>query len=126
MALLLVPSGPHCLRRFTRESLAAIERRIAEEQANSARKDHKEESEEEKPSPHVDLEAGKQLPLIYGDVPAELIGQPLEDLDCFYNNKKKGGRQKTGNYKPVSLTSFIGRILESSIKDEIAEYLEMH
>ncbi|XP_059496069.1 sodium channel, voltage gated, type V-like, alpha b isoform X4 [Stegostoma tigrinum] len=88
MALLLVPSGPHCLRRFTRESLAAIERRIAEEQANSTRKDHKEEGEEEKPSPHVDLEAGKQLPLIYGDVPAELIGQPLEDLDCFYNNKK--------------------------------------
>ncbi|XP_067871288.1 sodium channel, voltage gated, type V-like, alpha b [Heterodontus francisci] len=88
MALLLVPSGPHYLRRFTRESLAAIERRIAEEQASSARKDHKEESEEEKPSPHVDLEAGKQLPLIYGDVPSQLIGQPLEDLDTFYNNRK--------------------------------------
>ncbi|XP_078087761.1 sodium channel, voltage gated, type V-like, alpha b [Mustelus asterias] len=88
MALLFVPSGPHCLRRFTRESLAAIERRIAEEQAISTRKAHKEESEEEKPTPHVDLEAGKQLPLIYGDVPSQLIGQPLEDLDSFYNNKK--------------------------------------
>uniref|UniRef100_UPI00398F085A sodium channel, voltage gated, type V-like, alpha b isoform X2 n=1 Tax=Pristiophorus japonicus TaxID=55135 RepID=UPI00398F085A len=88
MALLLVPSGPHCLRRFTRESLAAIERRIVEEQASSARKDRKEESEEEAPSPHVDLEAGKQLPLIYGDVPSQLIGQPLEDLDSFYSNKK--------------------------------------
>ncbi|XP_078390984.1 sodium channel protein type 4 subunit alpha-like [Cetorhinus maximus] len=88
MALLFVPSGHHCLRRFTRESLAAIERRIAEEQASSAQKDCKEESEEEKPSPHADLEAGKQLPLIYGDVPPQLIGQPLEDLDSFYNNKK--------------------------------------
>ncbi|XP_078280365.1 sodium channel protein type 1 subunit alpha-like [Rhinoraja longicauda] len=88
MALLFVPSGPHCLRRFTCESLAAIERRIAEEQKLVARKDHKEESEEEKPTPHSDLEAGKQLPIIYGDVPPKLIGQPLEDLDSFYSNKK--------------------------------------
>ncbi|XP_062898585.1 sodium channel protein type 2 subunit alpha-like [Mobula hypostoma] len=90
MALLFVPSGPHCLRRFTRESLAAIERRIAEEQAVSNRKDHKEESEEEKPTPNSDLEAGKQLPIIYGDVPPKLIGQPLEDLDSFYSDKKVG------------------------------------
>ncbi|GCB75619.1 hypothetical protein scyTo_0018236, partial [Scyliorhinus torazame] len=88
MALLFVPSGPHCLRRFTRESLAAIERRIAEEQTISTRKAGKEESEEEKPTPHVDLEAGKQLPLIYGDMPSQLIGQPLEDLDAFYSSKK--------------------------------------
>ena len=39
---------------------------------------------------------------------------------------KKGGRQQTGNYRPVSLTSVIGKILESIIKDEIAEYLEVH
>ena len=31
-----------------------------------------------------------------------------------------------GNYRPVSLTSVIGKILESIIKDEIAEYLEVH
>ena len=36
---------------------------------------------------------------------------------------KKGGRQQTGNYRPVSLTLVIGKILESIIKDEIAEYL---
>ncbi|XP_067852439.1 sodium channel protein type 4 subunit alpha-like [Heptranchias perlo] len=88
MALLLVPSGPHCLRRFTRESLAAIERRIAEEQARGARKDRKAGSEEETPSPHVGLEAGKKLPRIYGDVPSQFIGQPLEDLDSFYSDKK--------------------------------------
>ena len=39
---------------------------------------------------------------------------------------KKGGRQQMGNYRPVSLTSVIGNILESIIKDEIAEYLEVH
>uniref|UniRef100_A0A4W3ICV0 Sodium channel protein type 4 subunit alpha B-like n=1 Tax=Callorhinchus milii TaxID=7868 RepID=A0A4W3ICV0_CALMI len=88
MVRLLVPPGPHCLRRLTRESLAAIEKRIAEEQADRANQDLKEESEEETPSPHCDLEAGKQLPLIYGDVPSHLIGQPLEDLDTFYRNRK--------------------------------------
>ena len=31
-----------------------------------------------------------------------------------------------GNYRPVSLTSVTDKILESMIKDEIAEYLEVH
>ncbi|NXC40580.1 SCN4A protein, partial [Penelope pileata] len=38
--------------------------------------------------PSSDLEAGKNLPLIYGDPPLELIGTPLEDLDPFYKDKK--------------------------------------
>ncbi|NXK13642.1 SCN4A protein, partial [Herpetotheres cachinnans] len=38
--------------------------------------------------PRSDLEAGKNLPLIYGDPPLELIGTPLEDLDPFYKDKK--------------------------------------
>eukprot|EP00061_Rhincodon_typus_P015041 g42497.t1 len=37
---------------------------------------------------------------------------------------KKGGRQRTGNYRPVSLASVFDKILESIIKDEIDEYLE--
>ena len=32
---------------------------------------------------------------------------------------KKGGREKTGNYRPVSFTSVVGKILESIIKDFI-------
>eukprot|EP00061_Rhincodon_typus_P006101 g26372.t1 len=39
---------------------------------------------------------------------------------------KKGGRQVIGNSRPVSLTSVIGNILESVIKDEIMECLEVH
>ena len=37
---------------------------------------------------------------------------------------KKGGREKTGNYRPGSLTSVVGKMLESIIKDFIAEHLE--
>eukprot|EP00061_Rhincodon_typus_P012680 g38571.t1 len=32
---------------------------------------------------------------------------------------KRGGRQKIGNYSPVSLTCAVGKILETIIKDEI-------
>eukprot|EP00061_Rhincodon_typus_P006354 g26915.t1 len=39
---------------------------------------------------------------------------------------KKGGRQKTGNYRMISLTSDADKILESIVKDEISEYLELH
>eukprot|EP00061_Rhincodon_typus_P002377 g17394.t1 len=38
---------------------------------------------------------------------------------------KKGVRQKTENYRPISLTSVVGKILESIVKDEISEYLEV-
>lgn len=92
MAVLLLPPGPDIFRRFTPESLAAIEKRIAEEQARSAKQEYREaesnENSEGKPKPHPDLEAGKSLPRIYGDFPRHLIGQPLEDIDPYYKNKK--------------------------------------
>ncbi|XP_068092027.1 sodium channel protein type 5 subunit alpha-like [Hyperolius riggenbachi] len=92
MAVLLLPPGPDSFRRFTPESLAAIEKRIAEEQARSAKQEYREgdgnELDEAKKKPHPDLEAGKPLPRIYGDFPSNLIGQPLEDLDPFYKNQK--------------------------------------
>ncbi|XP_059829735.1 STARD3 N-terminal-like protein isoform X1 [Hypanus sabinus] len=37
---------------------------------------------------------------------------------------KKGGREKTENYHPVSLTSVVGKMLDSIIKDEIVVYLD--
>eukprot|EP00061_Rhincodon_typus_P001799 g15813.t1 len=38
---------------------------------------------------------------------------------------KKGIRQKMENYKPISLTSVVSKILESVVKDEISEYLQV-
>ncbi|XP_053120394.1 sodium channel protein type 2 subunit alpha-like isoform X2 [Hemicordylus capensis] len=87
---LLAPPGPDCFFRFTRESLAAIEQRIAEEKAKqSAEQDQKEdEDDENKPKPNDNLEAGKPLPFIYGDIPPGMVSEPLEDLDPYYANKK--------------------------------------
>ena len=36
---------------------------------------------------------------------------------------KKGDRSKAENYRPISLTSTIGKILESIIRDQIYQYL---
>uniref|UniRef100_A0A8C0BHE7 Sodium channel protein n=1 Tax=Buteo japonicus TaxID=224669 RepID=A0A8C0BHE7_9AVES len=80
--------GPENLRPFTPASLAAIEQRIAEAEALKVKQQHMELPEEEEIKPRSDLEAGKNLPLIYGDPPLELIGTPLEDLDPFYKDKK--------------------------------------
>ncbi|NXP80167.1 SCN5A protein, partial [Ramphastos sulfuratus] len=38
------------------------------------------------PQPQFDLQACKKLPDIYGTVSPELIGEPLEDIDPFYND----------------------------------------
>eukprot|EP00061_Rhincodon_typus_P001408 g14719.t1 len=38
---------------------------------------------------------------------------------------KKEVRQKTENHRPIRLTSVVGKILESTVKDEISEYLEV-
>uniref|UniRef100_A0A4W5KL39 Sodium channel protein n=1 Tax=Hucho hucho TaxID=62062 RepID=A0A4W5KL39_9TELE len=70
----LAPPGPDSFKQFTPESLRNIE-------------DHREEEEEE-PMPNGDLEAGKSLPFIYGDIPNGLVAVPLEDLDPYYMNEK--------------------------------------
>lgn len=89
MAAMLLPTGPDGLRRFTRESLAALERRIAAEQAKKAKGCHNTHKNTDPLKPRLDLEAGKQLPRIYGDVPPELIGTPLEDVDPFYYKNQR-------------------------------------
>uniref|UniRef100_A0A8C4IFH6 Sodium channel protein n=1 Tax=Dicentrarchus labrax TaxID=13489 RepID=A0A8C4IFH6_DICLA len=90
MAAMLLPTGPDGLRRFTRESLAALEQRIAEEQAkNQAKDSHDSHRNAEPPKPRPDLEAGKQLPRIFGEIPTELIGMPLEDIDPFYYRNQR-------------------------------------
>uniref|UniRef100_A0AAR2KM57 Sodium channel protein n=1 Tax=Pygocentrus nattereri TaxID=42514 RepID=A0AAR2KM57_PYGNA len=84
MAAMLFPPGPDSLHRFTRESLAGIEQRITEEQARNARAYQEDLGDVEMPKPRADLEAGKQLPRIFGDIPSGLVGVPLEDIDPFY------------------------------------------
>ncbi|XP_052550959.1 sodium channel protein type 5 subunit alpha-like [Tympanuchus pallidicinctus] len=85
MADFLLP-GTNNFRKFTPESLAAIEKRIA------AKKDHQkstlDQKPEEKPRPQLDLKAFQKLPALYGNPPPELIGEPLEDLDPYYKDRK--------------------------------------
>ncbi|XP_035253616.1 sodium channel protein type 4 subunit alpha A isoform X1 [Anguilla anguilla] len=83
MASLLPPTGTHVFRRFTPESLAEIERRMEENKLKEA-----EGEVQEALAPSSDLEAGKNLPMIYGDPPPEMLNDPLEDLDPYYKSQK--------------------------------------
>uniref|UniRef100_A0A3Q1FP53 Sodium channel protein n=1 Tax=Acanthochromis polyacanthus TaxID=80966 RepID=A0A3Q1FP53_9TELE len=88
MAQLLVPPGPDSFRPFVPESLAAIERRIAEEVARRRADRRSDTDDENGPKPNSDLEAGKSLPFIYGDTPPHLVSTPLEDMDPYYSNQE--------------------------------------
>lgn len=85
MATLLPPPGTDAFRPFTQKSLAEIER-LKEERKKAAEVEG--HDEEESAGPNIDLEAGKNLPMIYGDPPPELLNTPLEDLDPFYKAQK--------------------------------------
>lgn len=95
-APLLAPPGPDSFKKFTPESLANIERRIKEEKNKKPPKprsdsSHRDTSDENEQKPNSDLEAGKSLPFIYGDIPSGMVATPLEDLDPYYVNKKVSG-----------------------------------
>ncbi|XP_062256058.1 sodium channel, voltage gated, type VIII, alpha subunit b isoform X2 [Platichthys flesus] len=92
-APLMAPPGPDSFKKFTPESLANIEKRINEEKNKKPPKprsdsSHRDTSDENEPKPNSDLEAGKSVPFIYGDVPSGMFSTPLEDLDPYYLNKK--------------------------------------
>ncbi|XP_046880071.1 sodium channel protein type 4 subunit alpha-like isoform X3 [Hypomesus transpacificus] len=89
MASLLLPPGPNSLLRFTRESLAAIEKRVVEEQARHAKHYQEDLGDVEELKPRPDLEASKQLPRIFGDIPSGLVGVPLEDIDPYYHKNHR-------------------------------------
>lgn len=87
-------------RPFTRESLAAIEARIAEETARAAQKGEEGEGEaEHRPPAHYDsddglepdpnLEVGMPVPkMMLAHLTPEVIATPLEEIDKFYENKR--------------------------------------
>ncbi|KAG8433513.1 hypothetical protein GDO86_017703 [Hymenochirus boettgeri] len=52
-----------------------------------------------------------------GDVP--LDWKKADVIPIF----KKGSRSQPGNYRPVSLTSVVGKILESLIREHVVEYV---
>ncbi|CAI5789124.1 Hypothetical predicted protein [Podarcis lilfordi] len=74
--------GANNFRRFTPESLVAIEKRIV------AKKACRDPPPAEKPRPQLDLQVFQKLPALYGNPPLELIGEPLEDLDPYYHDHK--------------------------------------
>ncbi|XP_044597543.1 sodium channel protein para isoform X4 [Cotesia glomerata] len=96
-------------RPFTRESLAAIETRIAEELAKQkeleakraqgeggyGRKKKKKETryddedEDDGPQPDPMFEQGAPIPVrLHNEFPPELASTPLEDIDTFYHNQR--------------------------------------
>ncbi|XP_034184265.1 sodium voltage-gated channel paralytic isoform X3 [Osmia lignaria lignaria] len=96
-------------RPFTRESLAAIEARIAEEHAKQKELEKKraegeggfgrkkkkkevrydDEDEDEGPQPDPMLEQGAPIPVrLHSSFPPELASTPLEDIDTFYHNQR--------------------------------------
>ncbi|NXD19313.1 SCNAA protein, partial [Spelaeornis formosus] len=85
------PSEVNRFRQFTPESLAAIEERIANKKKKQVKVKEKNKGqgvEEDKLTPQLDLKVCKKLPSLYGDIPAELVGEPLEDLDPYYSDHK--------------------------------------
>nr|XP_020826260.1 sodium channel protein type 11 subunit alpha isoform X4 [Phascolarctos cinereus] len=71
---------------FTPDSLAMIEKLIAAEKLKKSAQDSS--VFEASPRPQLDLKVSRKLPKIYGDIPPEVVGKPLEDLDPFYVNHK--------------------------------------
>uniref|UniRef100_A0A3Q3WBU4 Sodium channel protein n=1 Tax=Mola mola TaxID=94237 RepID=A0A3Q3WBU4_MOLML len=91
-APLLAPPGPDSFKKFTVESLAILEQRISEEKKKKPPKQdssYRDDDDENKPKPNSDLEAGKSLPYIYGDIPKGMVAVPLDDLDPYYLNTQK-------------------------------------
>ncbi|NXL85040.1 SCN5A protein, partial [Alectura lathami] len=85
MAEFVLP-GTNNFHKFTPESLAAIEKRIAAKK--ECQKSTTDQKSTEKTRPQLDLKAFQKLPALYGNPPPELIGEPLEDLDSYYKDRK--------------------------------------
>nr|XP_027236630.1 LOW QUALITY PROTEIN: sodium channel protein para-like [Penaeus vannamei] len=85
-------------RPFTRDSLAAIEARVAEENAKKNELQKKKEEgeavyndddDDEGPQADPNLEQGMPVPnRLIQQFPEDLVGTPLEDIDPFYHNQK--------------------------------------
>ncbi|XP_052520297.1 sodium channel protein type 7 subunit alpha [Budorcas taxicolor] len=70
---------PKSLVPFTRESLEVMEQHSAKKPSEEGKEDLK---------PNSDLEVGKELPFVYGNLPQAMVSEPLEDVDPYYTNKR--------------------------------------
>lgn len=117
-ARLLAPPGPDSFKPFTPESLANIERRIAESKLKKPPKaegSHREDDEDSKPKPNSDLEAGKSLPFIYGDIPQGLVAVPLEDFDPYYLTQKVSWRRRQCGFRAPPFLTGLGETGEEEL-----------
>ncbi|CAL8306193.1 unnamed protein product [Boreogadus saida] len=130
MAAVHPPSGMAAFRLFTADSLAQIERLAEEEGRAQEAVGHGQEVEGRAPeAPNVHLEAGKSIPMIYGDPPGHMLNTPLEDPDPFYRAQKtfivvsRGSTIFRFNAEPAcySLTAF-SRVRRGAIKVLIHSY----
>ena len=58
--------------------------------------------------------------LATGDVPSDLRSADVCPIH------KKGPLQQKGNFRPISLTTVVSKVLESIIKDRIVDHLDVH
>ncbi|CAG5865560.1 unnamed protein product [Menidia menidia] len=87
----------------------SIEKRISEENARKPKGEKKKRDDENKLKPSSDLEVGKSLPLVYGDIPNAMVSTPLEDLDPYYYNQKNLEYIFTAIYTFESLVKILAR-----------------
>ncbi|XP_035662880.1 sodium channel protein type 4 subunit alpha-like isoform X5 [Branchiostoma floridae] len=73
------------------QTLKDIEARIKEEEKRKKERqeagEEEEDEEVEELQPNKKLEAGSALPDKYGEVPIELVGRPIEEIDDYYKTK---------------------------------------
>uniref|UniRef100_A0A3P9ARU7 Ion transport domain-containing protein n=1 Tax=Maylandia zebra TaxID=106582 RepID=A0A3P9ARU7_9CICH len=83
MVSLLPPVGTEVFRHFTTAS-----QEVQQQHVTGAKDALDNVTQKNLPKPAAHLETGKSLPLIYGDLPPQLLNIPLEDLDPFYQSRK--------------------------------------
>ncbi|NXR81044.1 SCN3A protein, partial [Pycnonotus jocosus] len=70
--------------------------------------------------PQLDLKICKTLPSLYGDIPEELVGEPLEDFDPYYSDHKVKTSQ---SFFFFFFFFFLPAELLSDSKDSVQEVL---
>ena len=102
---------PVSFKEFTRASLATIEKRRSSKAKRASQSQALQDTSRPEPEPDPCLASGQQLPpALARQLPVELVGKPIEDIDPFYADQE------------VSLGAFVSRnaqILEASTISQV-------